>query len=68
VAPADLERRAILSDFAPLPCQKLPYRSGLVASSNDRYCPVRLAGAYARPWGSEFVQVPDGGHINVESG
>lgn len=67
MAPADLERRAILSDFAPLPCQKLSYRSVLVGS-NDRYCPVRLAGAYARAWGSEFVQVPHGGHINVESG
>ena len=67
VAPADPERRAILSDFAPLPYQKLPYRSVLVASSNDPYCPVRLAGAYARAWGSEFVRVPDGGHINVES-
>ena len=68
VAPADPERRAILSDFAPVPYQKLPYRSVLVASSNDPYCPVRLAGAYARAWGSEFVRVPDGGHINVESG
>ena len=68
VAPADPERRAILSDFAPVPCQTLPYRSVLVASSNDPYCPVRLAGAYARAWGSEFVRVPDGGHINVESG
>ena len=68
VAPADPERRAILSDFAPVPCQKLPYRSVLVASSNDPYCPVRLAGAYARAWGSEFVRIQDGGHINIESG
>ena len=35
VAPADPERRAVLSDFAPVPYQKLPYRSVLVASSND---------------------------------
>lgn len=68
VAPADPERRAILSDFAPAPCSKLPYRSVLVASSNDPYCPVRLAGAYARAWGSEFVRIQDGGHINIESG
>lgn len=68
VAPADPERRAVLSDFAPVPCQKLPYRSVLVASSNDPYCPVRLAGAYARAWGSEFVRIQDGGHINIESG
>ena len=68
VAPADPERRAILSDFAPVPYQKLPYRSVLVASSNDPYCPVRLAGAYARAWGSEFVRIQNGGHINIESG
>jgi len=68
VAPADPERRSILSDFAPVPCNKLPYRSVLVASSNDPFCPVRLAGAYARAWGSEFVRIQNGGHINIESG
>jgi len=68
VAPADPERRAVLSDFAPVPYAKLPYRSILVASSNDPYCPVRLAGAYARAWGSEFVRMQNAGHINVDSG
>ena len=68
VAPADPERRAVLSDFAPVPYERLPYRSLVVASSNDPYCPARLAGAYARAWGSEFLRLPDAGHINVESG
>jgi predicted alpha/beta hydrolase family esterase len=68
VAPADPERRAVLSDFAPVPYARLPYRSILVASSNDPYCPVRLAGAYARAWGSEFVRMQNAGHINVDSG
>jgi len=68
VAPADPERRAVLSDFAPVPHEKLPYRSIVVASSNDPYCPVRLAGAYARAWGSEFVRMQNAGHINIESG
>ena len=68
VAPADPERRAILSDFAPVPYQPLPYRSVLVASSNDPFCPIRLAGAYARAWGSEFVRMQNAGHINIESG
>jgi len=68
VAPADPERRGVLADFAPVPYQRLPYRSVLVASDNDPFCPVRLAGAYARAWGSEFVRVPQAGHINVESG
>lgn len=68
VAPADPERRAVLSDFAPVPYARLPYRSILVASSNDPYCPVRLAGAYARAWGSEFVRMQNAGHINIDSG
>lgn len=68
VAPADPERRAILSDFAPVPYAPLPYRSIVVASSNDPYCPIRLAGAYARAWGSEFVRLQNAGHINIESG
>ena len=68
VAPADPERRGALADFAPVPFQKLPYRNVLVASSNDPFCPVRLAGAYARAWGSEFVRIQDGGHINIDSG
>ena len=68
VAPADPERRSALVDFAPVPYQPLPYRSVLVASSNDPFCPVRTAGAYARAWGSEFVRLQNAGHINIESG
>ena len=68
VAPADPERRSVLADFAPVPYQPLPYRSIIVASSNDPYCPVRVAGAYARAWGSEFVRLQNAGHINIEAG
>ncbi|WP_114973403.1 RBBP9/YdeN family alpha/beta hydrolase [Rhodoferax ferrireducens] len=68
VAPADPERRGILADFAPAPYQPLPYRSIIVASSNDPFCPVRTAGAYARAWGSEFVRLQKAGHINIDSG
>jgi len=68
VAPADPERRGILADFAPVSYQPLPYRSIVVASTNDPFCPVRTAGAYARAWKSEFVRLPDAGHINVEAG
>lgn len=68
VAPADPERRGVLADFAPVPYQALPYRSIVVASSNDPFCPARLAGAYARAWGSEFVRLQNAGHVNVDSG
>lgn len=68
VAPANPERRAVLCDFAPVPYQPLPYPSIVVASNNDPFCPVRLAGGYARAWGSEFIRLNDAGHINVDSG
>ena len=68
VAPADPERRGVLADFAPVPYQPLPYRSVVVASSKDPYCPIRTAGAYARSWGSEVVRLHNAGHVNVESG
>ena len=68
VAPADPERRGVLADFSPVPYQRLPYKSIIVASNNDPYCPVRTAGAYARAWGSEFVRLQNAGHINLEAG
>lgn len=68
VAPANPERRGVLADLAPVPYQPLPYRSVVVASTNDPYCPIRTAGAYARAWGSEVVRLQNAGHINVESG
>ncbi len=68
VAPADPERRGQLADFAPVPYQPLPYRSIVVASDNDPFCPVRLATAYSRAWGSDLVKLVGAGHINVESG
>jgi len=67
VAPADPERRSVLADFAPVPSRKLPYRSILVASSNDPFCPSAWPRLRAQ-LGSEFVRVPDAGHINIESG
>jgi predicted alpha/beta hydrolase family esterase len=68
VAPADPERRSALADFAPAPYAPLPYRSILVASANDPFCPIRTAGAYARAWGSDFVRLQNAGHINVDAG
>ena len=68
VAPADPERRGVLSDFAPVPYQPLPYRSIVVASNNDPFCPIRTAGAYARSWSSELVRLQNAGHINIEAG
>lgn len=68
VAPIDPDKKALFSDFGPVPAHRLPYRSIVVASTNDSCCSVRLAAAYARAWASEFVRVPSAGHLNVASG
>lgn len=68
VAPADPTCKPVLRDFAPVPHQRLPYRSIVVSSNDDPYCSVDIAGAYAGAWGSEWVRLNRAGHINVESG
>lgn len=54
--------------FAPIPREKLPFPSVLVASHDDPYCPFLTAEEYAAAWGSEFVDAGHSGHLNTESG
>ncbi|MBX7214063.1 MAG: alpha/beta hydrolase [Thermoflexales bacterium] len=72
VAPPWLERPdavpAVRASFTPLPMAALPFRSLLVASSNDPYGPLANSRALAAAWGSELVEVGALGHINADSG
>lgn len=54
--------------FAPVPMQQLPFRSTVVASTNDPYVRLETAEAYASAWGSRLVVLEQAGHINVASG
>lgn len=54
--------------FDPVPMSRLPFRSIVVASSNDEYVALETARAYASAWGSEFVNIGEAGHINSSSG
>ncbi len=45
-----------------------PFRTTLVASSNDPWISVEKAQEYAHNWGSEFINIGDAGHINNLSG
>jgi hypothetical protein len=56
------------SGFAPLPLQKLPFPSVLIASSNDPYCRIDRATSLAEAWGSTLVEGGELGHINSASG
>ena len=54
--------------FAPMPVVRLPFRSVVVASTNDPYADADRAALFARAWGSRLVLVGDAGHVNAESG
>jgi predicted alpha/beta hydrolase family esterase len=71
VAPCDVERPelpACIARFAPLPMTGLPFRSIVIASSNDRYATLARARCFAQAWGSAFVNIGAAGHINADSG
>ncbi len=63
---ADFPKEAV--GFAPMPMQKLPFPSIVVASTNDPYTSVERARAFAEAWGGRFVLIGDAGHINAASG
>ena len=71
VAPGDPEReelRGVLSSWAPVVRQALPFRSLLLASRNDPYCSFARAAEFAAGWGSELHDQGACGHINADSG
>jgi uncharacterized protein len=71
VAPSDCEAASYDFDsqgFTPIPLEKLPFRSVVVASTNDEYVPFERARQFAAAWGSEFTGVGDKGHINAGAG
>ena len=67
VAPADADAVPLAKDFAPVPLQKLPLPSCVVASENDQYVTIERARVFAESWGSVFYDVGALGHINSES-
>jgi uncharacterized protein len=71
VAPADVEQgiaaAAVPRCFAPIPRAPLPFRSIVVASSDDPYATIERACELARAWGAEFEDVGAQGHINADS-
>ncbi|WP_183578655.1 RBBP9/YdeN family alpha/beta hydrolase [Mucilaginibacter sp. X5P1] len=71
VAPSDTEADTYppgTTGFSPVPLIKLPFRSIVVASTNDYYVTLERARHFADSWGSEWVNIGDAGHINSSSG
>jgi len=71
VAPSDPEALAYdfpVTGFAPLPLEKLNFKSIVVASSNDPWVSLERAAFFAECWGSLFINIGHAGHINAASG
>lgn len=54
--------------FGPMPLRKLPFRSRVVASTDDPYVTMQRAELFAASWGSRLIKLPNAGHINTASG
>ena len=70
VAPSDTEAPSYppgTTGFAPLPLRPLPFRSIVVASSDDAYLTMARARTFAAAWGAELVEAGAHGHLNSDS-
>lgn len=66
VAPSDVDSPyypAGTTGFSPMPLQKLPFGSLVIASTNDEYVPLSRGKQFAGAWGSEYVLLGARGHI-----
>jgi uncharacterized protein len=72
VAPSDLEapqyKTFPATGFDPMPLQKIPFKTIVVASEDDPWVSLERARFFANNWGSEFINIGNAGHINAASG
>jgi predicted alpha/beta hydrolase family esterase len=71
VAPADSEREGYpeaARGFRPIRLAKLPFPSTVAASNDDPWLKLDRAQYFAEGWGSRFVNIGTGGHINADAG
>lgn len=71
VAPSDLEAPQYTfpaKGFAPIPLEKINFKTIVVASSDDIWVSLGRAKFFADNWGSEFINIGNAGHINAISG
>jgi predicted alpha/beta hydrolase family esterase len=72
VAPADVDSPLHTADevrsFSPMPMDRLPFPTIVVASTDDPFAPLARASAFARAWGSRLVVLERAGHINADAG
>ena len=62
------ELAAVDTAFGNIPRDPLPFRSVLVASSNDPFATMEDAADISAAWGSKLIEAGEQGHINTASG
>jgi uncharacterized protein len=70
VGPSDVEAPSYpegTTGFAPMPLQKIPFPTVVIASSNDEYVTLERAKFFSDHWNSKLVEVGPLGHINSAS-
>ncbi|MBU3721926.1 MAG: alpha/beta hydrolase [Limnohabitans sp.] len=70
VAPGDVEAsnfKDVFSTWQPIVMNRLPFKSLLVGSQNDPFCTLERAQAFAKAWGSDFLNLGNKGHVNADS-
>jgi len=71
VGPSDTEAPSYPrgpTGWAPMPLERLPFPSIVVASEDDEYVTLARAERFARAWGGRLVNIGAAGHINSTSG
>lgn len=71
VAPSDIEAPVYTfpaTGFTPIPLDNIPFKTIVVASSNDVWVSAERARYFANCWGSEYINIGDAGHINADAG
>ncbi len=66
VAPSDVERGdypKYITGFIPLHLKPLPFKTIVVASTDDEVVDFERAEYFANIWGSELVEIENGGHL-----
>jgi len=58
----------VIKGFRPIPRAPLPFPSIVVSSDDDWYMAPDDARALAHAWGSRFVLLARGGHLNADAG
>lgn len=69
-APPDVEHAGFpdfVTGFAPIPRNPLPFKAIVAASSNDPWCALPRASAWAADWRAQFHDIGPRGHINADS-